>query len=148
VSLLLLKMTCWAKWQLMVPLSTGQLLAGWGWDSFRVLGPQIFLVGMDRHGQFIFFIWEFSKVVLQELVCEHSPVPSTCRANLQAGIELFGHLVFSWKVVSYSSLPVFPRWSNVLLFTPDCGWAAPQFSPLCCPPLPQPGRVEIFPPFI
>jgi hypothetical protein len=56
----------------------------------------------------IFFVGSFSRVV-QEGVGEQLSTLSAYRARLGARIKLFGPLFFSWKSVSFSSLPVLLR---------------------------------------
>jgi hypothetical protein len=50
----------------------------------------------------------FSKWFCKELVCEQSLAPTACWASHGDRIELFGWLLFSWKSVSFSLLPVSP----------------------------------------
>jgi hypothetical protein len=60
----------------------------------------------------------------EELVCEHLPASTGHRVGLGTRIELFGPPLFFWKLVTLCSLPVSPRWWNVL-FSQESGCAAP-----------------------
>jgi hypothetical protein len=68
--------------------------------------------------------------------------------GLGARIELFGLPLLSWKSVSFTSLPVSPRWWNVL-FSQDCSWAFFSQAGLAQHSAPHLlDRGKTFPPFI
>jgi hypothetical protein len=80
------------------------LLDSFGGDQLRVFEPRLSLMGWTTGTD------GFSEVVPKKLVCEQLPVPTAHMVGLGARIEFFGRFLFSWKFVSFSSLPVSPRW--------------------------------------
>jgi hypothetical protein len=52
---------------------------------------------------------------LEQSLYVSSPLSTDCRESLQAGSRLFVQLIFSQKSFSFCSLPVSPRWMNMVL---------------------------------
>jgi hypothetical protein len=108
-----LRLVCWALWQWMLPLPIGQL---WGKPA-QGFEPRLSLVGWA--------IW-------RRWVLRSGPARCwfvSCHQSLVL-IEQAWELELSFLVDHFSnSLPVSPRWLNVVLFSPDCGWVSSVFCP-------------------
>jgi hypothetical protein len=106
-------MVCWTVWQWLLHLPMEQVCRGLA----QVVWAPASLGGKCP------LVWAGSCMWCHEkLVYEQSPAPFTNMAVLWARIEFF-----SWKTVSFSSLPVSPRpcnvvFTKVLLSHPSLTW--------------------------